>query len=127
MPPGPPRIDNPDCTQLSICPATQLPIESQFASCRQNIHSLYGPFRVSWLPPPPPAGALYSYVGSTIVDGFGACLMVSVGFAALSCAIDLFLHDDHTGGEQSYTGHLLPGASPPHLFLKSLTSLHMPS
>lgn len=46
------------------------------------------------------AGALYSYVGASIVDGFGACLMVSVGFAALSCAIDLFLHEEpsSTGG-----------------------------
>lgn len=42
-------------------------------------------------------GALYSYVGSTVVDGFGACLMCSVAFAALSCAIDLFLHDDSRG------------------------------
>lgn len=29
-----------------------------------------------------------------MVDGFGACLMVSVLFAGLSCVIDLFLHED---------------------------------
>lgn len=40
------------------------------------------------------SGALYSYVGSTVVDGFGACLFVSVGFAVLSAAIDLVLHED---------------------------------
>ncbi len=40
------------------------------------------------------AGALYSYVGSTIVEGFGACLMVSVGFAAISCAVDFFLQEE---------------------------------
>lgn len=58
------------------------------------------------------SGALYSYVGSTVVDGFGACLMVSVGFAALSCAIDLFLHDDHTRGGRrlGLLGACIPGA-----------------
>lgn len=40
------------------------------------------------------SGALYSYVGSSVVDGFGACLFVSVGFAALSAVIDLFLHEE---------------------------------
>jgi hypothetical protein len=33
-------------------------------------------------------------VGSTIVEGFGTCLMVSVLFAGISTAVDLFLHDD---------------------------------
>ncbi|KAL4451733.1 hypothetical protein ABPG75_007395 [Micractinium tetrahymenae] len=58
------------------------------------------------------SGALYSYVGSTVVDGFGACLMVSVGFAAVSCAVDLFLHDDHTRGGRrlGLLGACLPGA-----------------
>lgn len=89
--------------QLAGCPAplrsrpcvraSPLPPAIQTASCTVSTH------RPACLPCR--AGALYSYVGSTVVDGFGACLMVSVGFAALSCAIDLFLHDDHTRGEQS--------------------------
>lgn len=44
------------------------------------------------------SGALYSYVGSTIVDGFGACLMFSCAFAGISTAVDLFLHDDAAPG-----------------------------
>lgn len=58
------------------------------------------------------SGALYSYVGSSVVDGFGACLMASVGFAAMSCAIDLWLQDDHTGGGRrlGLLGACLPGA-----------------
>ena len=39
------------------------------------------------------SGALYSYVGSSIVDGFGACLMVSFLFSGISCGVDFFLHD----------------------------------
>ena len=39
------------------------------------------------------SGALYSYVGNSIVDGFGACLMVSFLFAGISSGVDLFLHD----------------------------------
>jgi hypothetical protein len=46
------------------------------------------------------SGALYSYVGSSIVDGFGTCLMVSVGFAAVSCVVDLFLHEQAGTGAQ---------------------------
>jgi hypothetical protein len=33
-------------------------------------------------------------VGTTIVEGFGTCLMASVLFAGISTAVDLFLHDD---------------------------------
>lgn len=40
------------------------------------------------------SGALYSYAGSTVVDGFGICLMVSVGFAAVSCLVDFFLQEE---------------------------------
>jgi hypothetical protein len=40
------------------------------------------------------SGALYSYVGTTVVDGFGACLMVSCAFAAISTVVDLFLHEE---------------------------------
>jgi hypothetical protein len=44
------------------------------------------------------SGALYSYIGSTVVDGFGSCLMVSVGFAAVSCLVDFFLQEE-TGAQ----------------------------
>ncbi|GAB4819699.1 hypothetical protein N2152v2_006745 [Parachlorella kessleri] len=40
------------------------------------------------------SGALYSYVGSTVVDGFGACLLVSVSFCVLSTLIDIRLWED---------------------------------
>lgn len=40
------------------------------------------------------SGALYSYVGDTIVDGFGTCLLVSVGFCLLSSGLNIFLHED---------------------------------
>ena len=40
------------------------------------------------------SGALYSYVGSTVVDGFGACLLVSVSFCVLSTLIDTKLWED---------------------------------
>ena len=58
--------------------------------------------------PTPLAGALYSYVGSTVVDGFGTCLMVSVLFAGISTVVDLFLHE-----EPSATGET-PPPPPPH-------------
>jgi hypothetical protein len=40
------------------------------------------------------SGAIYSYVGSSVVDGFGTCLLVSVAFCALSTLIDLSLQED---------------------------------
>lgn len=40
------------------------------------------------------SGALYSYVGSSVVDGFGTCLMVSVTFAGISFLVDFFLHEE---------------------------------
>lgn len=43
------------------------------------------------------SGALYSYVGSTIVDGMGTCLLVSTSFALASAAIDAWLHDEREG------------------------------
>ncbi|PRW57505.1 major facilitator transporter [Chlorella sorokiniana] len=58
------------------------------------------------------SGALYSYVGSSIVDGFGACLMVSVAFAAASCAIDFWLHEEDAAPGVHRLGRLgacLPG------------------
>jgi hypothetical protein len=50
-------------------------------------------------------------VGSTIVEGFGTCLMVSVLFAGISTAVDLFLHDDvnNKGGVGGQAGGWLDG------------------
>lgn len=56
------------------------------------MHDLHQP--VSCLAVHDEPGALYSYMASTVVDGFAACLMVSAGFAAASGAIDLWLHED---------------------------------
>lgn len=57
-----------------------------------RMHDLHQP--VSCLAVHDEPGALYSYMASTVVDGFAACLMVSAGFAAASGAIDLWLHED---------------------------------
>lgn len=40
------------------------------------------------------SGALYSYVGDTVVIGFGVCLMCSVAFSVTSTVIDFWLHED---------------------------------
>ncbi|GFR40340.1 hypothetical protein Agub_g882, partial [Astrephomene gubernaculifera] len=43
------------------------------------------------------SGALYSYAGDNVVQGFAACFWASVGFAALSAAVELFLADNSGG------------------------------
>lgn len=43
------------------------------------------------------SGVLYTYAGSTVVVRFGVCLFASVGFAAISSAVDVFLHEDKPG------------------------------
>lgn len=43
------------------------------------------------------SGALYSYVGDSIVVGMGVCLLVSVGFSLLSTAIDVMLEETKEG------------------------------
>jgi hypothetical protein len=40
------------------------------------------------------SGVLYTYVGSTIVDGFGACLIASSIVSLISSGIDWFLQED---------------------------------
>lgn len=40
------------------------------------------------------SGALYSYVGGSVVVGFGVCLMSSVAFSLASTVIDFWLHED---------------------------------
>lgn len=40
------------------------------------------------------SGVLYTYVGSTVVDGFGACLIASCAVSLLSMGIDWFLKED---------------------------------
>ncbi|PNH11053.1 hypothetical protein TSOC_002123 [Tetrabaena socialis] len=43
------------------------------------------------------SGALYSYAGDTVVQGFAACFWASLGFAVLSAAIEVLLRDDSGG------------------------------
>jgi hypothetical protein len=43
------------------------------------------------------SGVLYTYVGSTVVDGFGACLFASSGVSLVSMAVDWFLQEDQKG------------------------------
>lgn len=40
------------------------------------------------------SGVLYTYVGSTVVDGFGACLIASCLVSLISMAVDWFLRED---------------------------------
>lgn len=43
------------------------------------------------------SGALYSFVGPTLLDGFAACFWASAGFAVTSAFVDFFLNDGHQG------------------------------
>ncbi|GIL57757.1 hypothetical protein Vafri_12905 [Volvox africanus] len=43
------------------------------------------------------SGALYSYAGDNVVQGFAACFWASVGFAVLSAAVEMFLADNSGG------------------------------
>lgn len=43
------------------------------------------------------SGVLYTYVGSTIVEGFGACVLASCGVSLTSAAIDVILQEDQEG------------------------------
>eukprot|EP00198_Chlamydomonas_reinhardtii_P012711 XP_001702048.1 predicted protein [Chlamydomonas reinhardtii] len=43
------------------------------------------------------SGALYSYAGDTVVQGFAACFWASVGFALLSALVEMFVHDNSGG------------------------------
>eukprot|EP00955_Chlamydomonas_euryale_P069299 360397-Chlamydomonas_euryale.AAC.2 len=56
------------------------------------------------------SGALYSYVGNSVVAGFAACFFASVAFAFMSMVVDFFIHDDMGG---LYCGPCLPLVRPP--------------
>ncbi|KAG2429769.1 hypothetical protein HXX76_010553 [Chlamydomonas incerta] len=43
------------------------------------------------------SGALYSYAGDTVIQGFAACFWASVGFALLSALVEMFVHDNSGG------------------------------
>ncbi|KXZ56081.1 hypothetical protein GPECTOR_2g963 [Gonium pectorale] len=43
------------------------------------------------------SGALYSYAGDTVVQGFAACFWASVGFAVLSALVEVFVVDNSGG------------------------------
>ena len=43
------------------------------------------------------SGVLYTYVGGTIVDGFGACLFASTAVSLISMTVDWFLREDQRG------------------------------
>ncbi|GLC44908.1 hypothetical protein PLESTB_001687900 [Pleodorina starrii] len=43
------------------------------------------------------SGALYSYAGDNVVQGFAACFWASVGFAVLSAAVEMALADNSGG------------------------------
>ncbi|KAK9829657.1 hypothetical protein WJX72_007147 [[Myrmecia] bisecta] len=43
------------------------------------------------------SGILYTYVGDSIVQGFGACFAVSVAFVVISAVLASFIHDDVGG------------------------------
>lgn len=43
------------------------------------------------------SGVLYTYVGGSIIKGFGACFVTSIAFAALASLIALLLRDDAAG------------------------------
>ena len=43
------------------------------------------------------SGVLYTYVGGTVVDGFGACLFASCAVSLVSMAVDWFLQEDQQG------------------------------
>ncbi|KAG2434394.1 hypothetical protein HYH02_012406 [Chlamydomonas schloesseri] len=43
------------------------------------------------------SGALYSYAGDTVVQGFAACFWASVGFALLSALVEMFVADNSGG------------------------------
>ena len=43
------------------------------------------------------SGALYSFAGDTLVQGFAACFWASLGFSILSAAIETALHDGASG------------------------------
>ena len=40
------------------------------------------------------SGILYTYVGSTVVAGFGACVLASCGVSLISSVVDMFLRED---------------------------------
>lgn len=84
---------SPPCAAL-LSPTTQPLRPAHATQVAQTVGVYYAANAVGRLVGTLASGALYSYVGSTIVDGFGTCLMVSVGFAAASCAVDLWLHED---------------------------------
>lgn len=58
-----------------------------------NVGVYYGANAVGRMVGTLASGALFSYVGSTVVDGFGACLFASLAFAGISSVVDAFLHD----------------------------------
>jgi hypothetical protein len=58
-----------------------------------NVGVYYGANAVGRMVGTLASGALFSYVGSTVVDGFGACLFASLAFAGVSSVVDAFLHD----------------------------------
>ena len=43
------------------------------------------------------SGFLYTYVGNTIVDGFGACVLCSCAVSLVSAGVDYFLKEDQKG------------------------------
>jgi len=43
------------------------------------------------------SGVLYTYVGSTVVIGMGACLLASTAFALISVGVDAWLTEDKPG------------------------------
>ena len=43
------------------------------------------------------SGMMYSFVGSSRVDGFAACFWASAAFAAMSAAVEVMLRDDQGG------------------------------
>ena len=91
VPPHPAALP-PTCSYLQGAQGALLgPVLPQVA---QTVGVYYASNAVGRLVGTLASGALYSYVGSSIVDGFGACLMVSVAFSAASCAIDFWLHED---------------------------------
>jgi len=60
------------------------------------------------------SGALYSFVSSNVVDGFAACFWASVGFAALSALVEVFLRDNSGGLHCSSCLTLVPAPPQDH-------------
>jgi hypothetical protein len=43
------------------------------------------------------SGVMYTYIGPSIVTGFGVCVCASVGFSMISVVVDAWLREDQPG------------------------------